>query len=277
MSKQAPIPSGPPPDYDTAAKEHGLAVRPAPKAGGPKGPGPGPRPIELPVLTYLKSHRVVLASASPRRKALLAQLGLTKVEIVPSTKPEDLSKADLGPHGYVSATARQKAMDVYARLMETNEDPDVVIAADTVIVTRDGLVLEKPGSEAEHIRMLQHLRDTRVHRVLTAICCMAPKLDATQPGYEIASHIEETKVYFAQESDGLPDDVITSYVRTREGADKAGGYALQGLAGLILVEKIDGCVDNVVGLPVRKCLQLCEKVIFRQGEESGGEDDDDDF
>jgi MAF protein len=152
-----------------------------------------------------------------------------------------------------------------------------VISADTVIVTRSGQVLEKPKGEQDHIRMLKHLRDTRVHRVLTAVCILAPKADATHAGYELAKYTAETKVYFAQAEDGLPDDVIESYVRTREGVDKAGGYAVQGIGGAILVEKIEGSVDNVIGLPVRKTLQLCEKVVFRQGEEgeqSGEEEEE---
>ncbi|KAI1807099.1 hypothetical protein F4811DRAFT_560099 [Daldinia bambusicola] len=236
-------------------------------SGLEKRPPPGAL-LDLPILKYMRTHRVILASASPRRRALLSQLGLPNLEIRASTKPEDLPKKDLGAYGYVSATAQQKALDV--------KDPDLVIAADTVIVTRDGSVLEKPGSEAAHVRMLRHLRDTRAHRVLTAVCCVAPRADAQHPGYAMASHVEETKVLFGREHDGLPDDVIDAYVRTREGADKAGGYAVQGLGGALLVEKVDGSVDNVIGLPVRKTLQLCEKVIFRQNEESDEEDDDDD-
>jgi predicted house-cleaning NTP pyrophosphatase (Maf/HAM1 superfamily) len=143
-----------------------------------------------------------------------------------------------------------------------------------VIVTRDGHILEKPRNEADHIKMLKHLRDTRVHKVLTAVCVLAPREDARHPGYEIAAHTEETKVFFAKESDGLPDDVIEAYVRTREGIDKAGGYAIQGIGGMVLVERVDGSVDNVVGLPVRKCLQLAEKVVFKQSEEEIGEDDE---
>lgn len=262
-------PNYPPPDYITAAREHGLKLR----QSAP--PRKGPQPFDIPVLQYLKSHRVILASASPRRKALLAQVGLTNLEIQPSTKPENLSQDALGPYEYVSATARQKCLDVYSTAIQQGKEPEVVISADTVIVTRDGRILEKPPSEQAHIRMLKHLRDSRWHKVLTSICVMAPTAEATHPGYEIASHIEETKVYFAQESDGLPDDVIESYVKTREGVDKAGGYAVQGLAGMMLIEKVDGCVDNVVGLPVRKTLQLCERVVFRQGEGSESDEDDD--
>lgn len=84
--------------------------------------------------------------------------------------------------------------------------------------------------------------------------------------------MEDTEVYFAQARDGLPDDVIEAYVKTREGADKAGGYAIQGIGGMMLVDKIEGSVDNVIGLPVRKTLQLAEKVIFRQGMDDDDED-----
>lgn len=266
------VPSDNPPDYIQSAREHGIRLRQSAPVKK------GPLPFELPIISHLKGKRVILASASPRRKALLAQVGLKDLEILPSTKPEDLSKKEYTPHEYVSATARQKCLDVYESALktqaelaeskaETPADPELVIAADTVIVTKDGRILEKPRSEADHVRMLRHLRDTRMHRVLTAVVCVAPKADASHPGYEIASHTEETRVFFASEDDGLPDDVIDSYVRTREGADKAGGYAVQGIGGLVLIEKLEGSVDNVVGLPVRKTLALAEKAIFQQGEE----------
>ncbi|XXH02490.1 Transcription factor [Hypoxylon texense] len=306
-------PSDPPPDYETSAAEHGRAgARPPPVAppsssSSSQARRPPPPPgalLDLPILQFMRAHRVILASASPRRRALLGQLGLPRLEVRPSARPEDLPKADLGPWEYVAATARQKALDVYAAAVEEaaarqaeplpppsangsdpaagvdldaergRRDPDLVIAADTVVVTRDGAILEKPGSAAAHAAMLRHLRDTRAHRVLTAVCAVAPRADAQHPGYAMASHVEETKVLFARESDGLPDDVVDAYVRTREGVDKAGGYAVQGLGGALLVERVDGPVDNVVGLPVRKCLQLCEKVVFRQGEESDEEDED---
>ncbi len=361
-------PADPPPSYVAAAREHGIPLRQsAPiRKGGlppppmqmpmPMPPGP-PQPLDLPIIQYMKSHRVILASASPRRRAMLAQLGLSNIEVRPSTKPEDLSKAELGPHGYVAATARQKALDVYQEAIreleeaeegkngdaekeeeeeeeeeeredgddDANEDedgtttttaagqgqgqtvkkdknknknkkkarprsrpphpggdPDLVIAADTVIVTRDGQILEKPASAAAHARMLRHLRDTRFHRVLTAVCAVAPRADAQHPGYELRAHVAETRVHFARAADGLPDDVIDAYVRTREGADKAGGYAIQGLGGMLLVERVEGPVDNVVGLPVRHALRLCERVVFRQGRASAaadgsdGEDEDED-
>ncbi|CAK7198554.1 hypothetical protein SEUCBS139899_001217 [Sporothrix eucalyptigena] len=291
------IPSDPPPEY-SAAVEHeaaaagqALPVRPAGAASSqPSRPPPGalrkpPTPLDVPILAHLRSHRVILASSSPRRKALLAQVGLNNLEIWPSMKPEDLSKVLYGPFEYVSETAHRKCLDVYQEVLAAQEaaaakaeedpssntrvppDPELVIAADTVIVTRAGRILEKPRSAADHNQMLRHLRDTNTHRVLTAVCVLSPRRDAAHPGYSIASHTEETQVVFAKQSDGLTDSVIDSYVRTREGADKAGGYALQGTGGLILVERIEGSMDNVIGLPVRRCLQLAEKVIFQQNEE----------
>ncbi|KHN95991.1 Maf-like protein [Metarhizium album ARSEF 1941] len=270
------IPEGPPPDYDQTASEG---------RGGSRSAGPLRRPVQplnLPIIKYLNTKRVVLASASPRRKALLQQLGLNNLEITPSTKPEDVDKAVYGPYEYVAETARRKCLDVYTTCLETHlksiPDPDVVIAADTIIVTRDGRILEKPRSEAEHIRMLKHMRDTEMHRVLTAVTVLAPREDAQHPGYCITTHTEETKVYFFSEANGLPDDVIEAYVKTREGADKAGGYAIQGIGGMILAEKIDGSVDNVVGLPVRRCLAMAEKVVFQQDADEfddGSTDEDD--
>ncbi|KAI1821143.1 inosine triphosphate pyrophosphatase-like protein [Xylaria intraflava] len=291
-------PSDPPPAY-TASQDNGLPTRKPPQQSPQQGRRPPPpAAFELPILTYMRAHRVILASASPRRRALLAQIGLPNIEAIPSTKPEDLSKEELGAFEYVAATARQKALDVYQSEVKRAEeaaeaarsaksgkdatrngdavpkDPDLVIAADTVIVTREGVILEKPSSEQAHIRMLRRLRDTRTHRVLTAVCCVAPKADASFPGYAMAGCTEETRVTFVKENQ-LSDDVIDAYVRTREGADKAGGYAVQGMGGMILVEKVEGSVDNVIGLPVRQCLALCEKVLFRQDDESEGEGDDD--
>lgn len=205
---------------------------------------------------------------------------MRNLEILPSDKPEDLDKVAYGPHEYVVETARRKCLEVYQTALKTHlesiPEPDLVIAADTVIVTRDGRILEKPRSEAEHIRMLKHLRDTRMHKVFTAVSVLAPREDARHPGYEMSTICEETKVYFWADDNGLPDDVIEAYVKTREGVDKAGGYAIQGIGGFVLVEKIDGSNDNVIGLPVRKTLSLAEKVIFRQDMDEYDEVEEDD-
>lgn len=150
-------------------------------------------------------------------------------------------------------------------------DPALVIAADTVIVTGSGKILEKPRSEADHISMLKMLRDQRAHRVLTAVCVMAPRDDARHPGYNTETVVEETRVVFDSTAS---DDLILAYVRTREAVGMAGGYGIQGV-GSLLVEKIEGSFDTVVGLPVRATLRLVEKVLLDQGSgESGDEEED---
>ena len=86
---------------------------------------------------------------------------------------------------------------------------------------------------------------------------MAPLASARDPGYALESHVEETRVRFARDTS---EETLLAYVRTREGADKAGGYAVQGV-GALLVEGIEGSWDNVVGLPLRATVGLVEKVL----------------
>ena len=157
------------------------------------------------------------------------------------------------------ATATEKALAVYKQEIdnETKGEPALIIAADTVVVNSSGGILEKPRSEAQHITMLKNLRDSGIHRVYTAVACMAPLESARDPGYALETAVEETAVKF---DPSVTDELLLAYVKTREGADKAGGYGIQG-AGSILVEKIDGSFDNVVGLPLRVVLKLIEKVI----------------
>lgn len=194
---------------------------------------------------------------------------------MPSTAPEDFPKT-LAPWEYVLKTANQKALNVYedcmANSIESVPDPTLVIAADTIIVTANGAILEKPRSQADHLRMLKMLRDQRMHKVFTAVCVIAPREDARFPGYNLETSVEETKVMFDTE---LSDEMIESYVKTREGVDKAGGYALQGIGGL-LIERIEGSHDNVIGLPLRVTLGLIERAVFNQEDEDedGGADDD---
>ncbi|CAI7598991.1 unnamed protein product [Penicillium glandicola] len=233
--------SDPPPAYD----------KPIPKANR-GAPLPRPPPLSLPVLNSLRSKRIVLASQSPRRKQIISFLGLPNLEIIPSNAAEDLPKS-LGPFEYVLATATKKAQAVYEQEIN-NEIKDTV-----VVDPSTGTILEKPRSEAHHLAMLRSLRDVRNHKVYTALVAMAPLTSARDPGYAIESTVEETSVRF----DGdITDELIMAYVRTREGADKAGGYGLQGL-GSILIEKIDGSYDNVIGLPLKATLKIIETVMQR--------------
>ncbi|RDW73043.1 acetylserotonin methytransferase-like protein [Coleophoma cylindrospora] len=265
-----------PPKYEDAAAQHGAApatklpTRPARSGTLPR----GPFPLDIPILQQLKGKRVILASASPRRKYLLSTIGLVDLEITPSTKPENLSKTELTPFEYVLATAIQKCQDVYTTTLETQiasiPDPTVVISADTIIVTTSGRILEKPRSEADHIAMLKMLRDQGMHRCYTAVCVIAPRDDARHPGYNEETTVEETKVFFDQT---ISDDLILAYVKTREGVDKAGGYGMQGM-GALLIEKVEGTPDAVVGLPVKKTLQLIERAVFNQEDDGDGEESD---
>lgn len=197
-------------------------------------------------------------------------------EILPSTKPENLSKEELGPFEYVLQTALQKALDIYQITVAQNPasvsipDPSLVIGADTVIVTTSGHILEKPRSQPDHIRMLKLLRDQKVHRVFTAVAVLAPREDARYPGYNTETVVEETKVVFDEQAG---DELIEAYVRTREGVDKAGGYGLQGL-GSLLVERIEGGADNVVGLPLRATLRCIERAVLRQEDDGSDEEDE---
>ncbi|KAI9932173.1 hypothetical protein ASPWEDRAFT_27557 [Aspergillus wentii DTO 134E9] len=237
----------PPPAYD---------AKPNPRASLPR-----PPPLALPVLNELRSKRVILASSSPRRRQIMSLLGLPAIEIIPSNADEDFPKT-MAPFEYVLATATKKAQAVYGKEIDNEEkgEPGLILAADTVVVdVSDGSILEKPRSEAHHISMLKSLRNVQNHKVYTAVVAMAPLASARQPGYAIESAVEETSVRFDSE---VTDELILAYVRTREGVDKAGGYGIQGL-GSVLVERIDGSYDNVVGLPLKTTLKVIEKVIRR--------------
>lgn len=276
MAGQKPLveqPADAPPHYEAQSIQHGtIPARNGPPAG--KQPlSRGPFPLDIPVLSQLRGKRVILASASPRRKQIIAALGIPNIEITPSTKPENLSKEDLGPLEYVLQTAVQKCLDVYEISLENSlksiPDPSLVLSADTVIVTNAGRILEKPRSEADHLATLKMLRDQKVHKCYTAVAALAPREDARDPGYNLETTVEETKVFF----DGdISDELIEAYVKTREGVDKAGGYGLQGM-GSLLVDRIEGSADNVVGLPLRATLALIEKAVMNQGDEEAEEED----
>lgn len=169
---------------------------------------------------------LILASGSPRRRALLEELGLE-----PVIRPADIDETPLpgeDPKSYVERLAREKAGAV-----EMSAD-DLVVAADT-IVTIDGEILGKPVDNAHAANMLRRLSG-RTHEVMTGV--------ATRDGSGVTSFVEVTTVHFAE----LSDDEIDWYVSTGEPADKAGAYAIQGRGGAF-VEAIEGSHDNVIGLP----------------------------
>jgi septum formation protein len=190
-----------------------------------------------------------------------SQLGLHNVEIIPSTFAEDLPKS-LSPYEYVSMTAEEKCREVYRREIDNEEkgEPALVIAADTIIISKSGKILEKPRNAQHHLEMLKMLRDEGMHKVATAITIMRPLESAVDPGYAMESHVEFTEVKFSPD---LSDQCIVAYIQTRDGNDKAGGYGIQS-AGSILIERIEGSYDNVVGLPLRVTLDLIEKLMVQE-------------
>jgi len=177
---------------------------------------------------------LVLASQSPRRRQLLARLGLT-FRVAPSGAPEDLPEG-VEPGPAAEALARLKAEVVAV------EHPDAVtLAADTVVVL-DGDLLGKPEDAADAARMLR-LLSGRTHTVHTGIALVYP------PDGRSVSTFESTAVTFAP----LTDGEIAAYVATGSPMDKAGAYGIQDDLGALFVEGVAGDYYNVVGLPLH-CL-----------------------
>ncbi len=173
--------------------------------------------------------RLVLASASPRRQELLATLGVP-FEVRPSDIAEVISPGD--PREAITALALQKARAV-ARTLESG----VVLAADTVVVL-EGIIFGKPAGGDDARRMLRTLRGRR-HEVITALALVeAP-----------AGREKTVSVVTAVKMAPYDHETIEAYLRTDEPLDKAGAYAIQGGGGQ-LVESVEGCYTNVVGLPV---------------------------
>lgn len=170
---------------------------------------------------------LILASQSPRRGEILKQAGLAF--LVRPAAVDETPRPGEGPDEYVLRVAEEKALAVQAG------PEDIVLAADTTVVI-DGQMLGKPADAADAMRMLQMLSDRR-HEVTTGICL--------KRGQRMQMDWTTTKVWFA----ALSEQEIREYVASGEPMDKAGAYAIQGLA-CKFIDRIDGCYWNVVGLPI---------------------------
>ena len=187
-------------------------------------------------------RRLILASASPRRRELLTQAGFI-FDVRPAHINEDPLPGE-DPIAYVVRLARDKAHAVYAEIAsEPSTPPPVVLGADTT-VTLDGHILAKPEDAADAARMLR-LLSGRTHRVITGIAV------ATAKGIEVAAEV--TGVQFLT----LSEEEIAAYVATGEPMDKAGAYGIQGLAAK-WIPRIQGCYFNVVGLPLALVSSMLE-------------------
>lgn len=181
---------------------------------------------------------LILASRSPRRMEILRMTGIPFIT-APGNIPEDGFN---GPPGEtVKHWARMKAMNA---LDAWKDHP--VLGADT-LVSLEGELLGKPEDHLQAKQMLGHLSG-RWHTVFGGVCVLWPERDLD------LDFVETTRVRFRE----LSDEEINAYIETGEPMDKAGAYGIQGL-GSLLVERVEGCFFNVMGLPVARLMQLMRR------------------
>ncbi|PYS54454.1 MAG: septum formation protein Maf [Acidobacteria bacterium] len=183
-----------------------------------------------------KMINLVLASQSPRRKELLAILGIP-FSVEPSSIDEVPAVGEK-PEEFAARVAREKGMEVASRVSHS-----VILSADTV-VTLDSEILGKPAGEQDAVRMLKTLSG-RDHWVYTAVCVVNQVKEETLEG------MDRTRVWF----NPLDETQILDYVRRENVLDKAGAYAIQGYAG-IFIPKVEGNFFNVMGLPLPLVYEL---------------------
>ena len=180
---------------------------------------------------------IVLASASPRRQELLRNAGIAFV--VQAADIDETPLAGESARDCAKRLAREKALAVWRMRSQ-----DVVLGADTVVVV-DGMILGKPGGAEDAARMLRMLSG-RVHEVITGICVVK---GVGSGQWAVASQSETTSETTLVTMNELSDAEIRDYVATGEPMDKAGAYAIQGMASR-WIPRIEGDYSNVVGLPV---------------------------
>lgn len=187
---------------------------------------------------------MVLASSSPRRIELLKQFGI-KFDIIPSDIDE-IIEPNLSPEKNVMNLAEKKAKEVFKRLEDGAKD-SLVISADTVVFI-EGTILGKPSDKEEAFHMLKKISG-KCHTVFTGVCIIDGGF-----GRELVD-FEKTYVHIKK----MSDEEILKYINTGEPFDKAGAYAIQGFGSLI-VERVEGCFYNVVGLPLYKLNSMLQKL-----------------
>lgn len=189
---------------------------------------------------------IYLASASPRRKELLRQVGIS-FKVIPSDVEENITKEQ--PNEVVEELSYQKAVDVCGKLAKEGKEDFVVIGADTV-VSAWGKILGKPVDKADAARMLRELQGGS-HQVYTGVT-IAWKYQDMSPMYATFSECTDVTMY------AMTDEEIKTYVDSKEPMDKAGAYAIQGLCAAH-IQGICGDYNNVVGLPVGRLYQELKK------------------
>ncbi|MBN2468348.1 MAG: septum formation inhibitor Maf [Deltaproteobacteria bacterium] len=192
------------------------------------------------IASFDKLPHFVLASASPRRRELLAMVGLHFEVVTPGI--EETIIGGEPPRQHAARLAQAKAHEV------SSKRPDRwVLGADTIVVI-GGQILGKPGDEDEAIRMLHGLSG-RDHTVMTGFCIC--KNGAEQEAKDVIESVVSVK--------DLSEREIRGYIKTGEPFDKAGAYAVQGI-GMFMIERISGSYANVVGLPVCEVVDALERL-----------------
>lgn len=182
-------------------------------------------------------RKIILASASPRRRELLAQGGIP-FTVIPSQAEEKITTEQ--PGQAVEELSYLKCSDIY----EKSLGDVLVIGADTVVAS-EGKILGKPSSQKDAVKMLQSLQG-REHEVYTGVTIMAREGNENRK----KTFHEKTKVVFYP----MSDEEIRSYVNTGEPMDKAGAYGIQGKSA-VFIKEISGDYNNVVGLPLARLYQ----------------------
>jgi len=185
--------------------------------------------------------RVILASASPRRRELLSLVGI-RHDVLPANIDESYQQGET-PRQHAERLAREKASAIRV-------DDAVIVGSDTIVVV-DGDVLGKPADRAHAESMLRRLSG-RSHTVMTGI--------AVRHGERLVSDLVEVDVSFRL----LSDDDIARYIDTGEPMDKAGAYGIQGY-GATIVDRVDGDYFAVMGLPLNRLVRLIESLGFCYG------------
>jgi septum formation protein len=191
--------------------------------------------------------KIVLASSSTRRAEILRAAGFD-FEIVPADVNESLLPNE-SAEKMVNRLALAKVRTVASRCQP--REPEIILGADTVVLLGDQ-ILGKPGSSKRAREMLLGLRG-RDHCVITGVAALA------LPSQDSLAGVETTRVWFAQ----MTDAEIDTYVATGEPLDKAGAYAIQGLASRFIL-RIEGCYFNVVGLPIAKVSEMLRQLGYNQ-------------
>lgn len=207
--------------------------------------------------------KIILASASPRRRELLGQMG-AEFQVLPAEGEEVITSTE--PDQVVLELSRQKAREAAERVRKSGWEGNreekfslaeekeqkaegvLILGADTVVVL-DGEILGKPENPADAVRMLEKLSGS-THSVFTGVTLILQRPESE----EVISFFEETKVYMHR----MTEQEIEAYVDTGEPLDKAGAYGIQG-KGAVYIERIAGDYNNVVGLPIARIYQELRK------------------